>query len=104
MTSPFVAVCVLGLVSSILGCAETGPAVPLGREKIGASVQEFTSARYSCLQESSSRVSGAAVNAYGGSASSAIACNYQLYDACMIARGFYVTNYGRFQAPVTCVR
>ncbi len=84
----------------VLASCASGP--PLGRDKSGATVQEFLSNRYSCLQESSARVSGAAVNSYGGVASSQISCNYQMYDACMTARGYFVVPNGRFQAPVGC--
>ena len=83
------------------GC-ESGP--PLGRDKQGSTMQQFMENRYACLQDSSSRVSGAAINSSGGVASSAVACNYQMYDACMNARGYYVVVNGRFQAPVTCAR
>lgn len=89
----------LGLLSS--GCA-SGP--PLGRDKQGATPQQFMADHYACLQESSSRVSGAAVNSAGGVASSAIACNYQMYDTCMNAREYYVVVNGRFQTPVVCNR
>lgn len=93
----------LPMVAVLTACATT-PQVPLTREKAGATNQEFMADRYACLQESSSRVSGAAVNAYGGVSSSAVSCNYQLYDACMNARGYLLTHGGRFYAPVSCSR
>src|SRR5450755_320025 len=101
-TCSCVCICVIWSVLA-QGCATT-PSVPLGREKPGATMQEYMADRYACLLESSSRVSGAAVNVYGGASSSAVSCNYQLYDACMNARSYYVVQNGRFQAPVVCAR
>jgi hypothetical protein len=95
--------CTLLAALVALGSCATPPA-PLGRDKPGATMEAFMSDRYACLQESSGRVSSATVNANGGQSSSAISCNYQLYDACMNAKGYYVVQYGRFQAPVTCAR
>ena len=89
------------VVASLSACA-TSP--PLGREKVGATIEAYMADRYSCLQESSGRVSSAFVNSQIGASSSAVSCNYQLYDACMNARGYYVVQNGRFQAPVTCAR
>lgn len=74
----------------------------MGREKAGATVQQFMTDRYSCLQESSAQVSRAAVNRYSGAAESTVSCSYQMYDACMQARGYYVVPNGRFNAPVSC--
>lgn len=96
----------LGLVAFAAiqtGCA-TAPERPMYREKAGATQQDFLAARYACLQESSTTVQQAAVNAYGGASSTVTGCSYQMYDSCMGAKGFYVTYSGRFHAPVQCVR
>lgn len=81
------------------GCA-TQP--PLARDKEGATQAEFERARYRCLQESSGQSAAAVVGPYGAAGSSGIACNYQLYDACMSADGFRLVQGGRFNAPVYC--
>lgn len=83
----------------LVGC-ETGP--PIGREKSGASVQEFTQARFECLQQSSGRVSSGAANQYGAAFSSGTACNYNMYDACMQSKGWFNTPGGRFTQDSGC--
>src|SRR5262245_31848158 len=72
----------LAITAALTGCAQ-------GRwVKYGASQQEANQDHYACLQESQQRVSGAQVNAYGGSAQNVVITNQQLYYACIQARGY----------------
>jgi len=69
------------------------------------SFQDFAAARYQCIQEASSRVSGAVVNQYGGRASSNVAVNCSVMDACLGARGYLRNPNGNHDASsisVTC--
>ena len=97
--------CLALVIATVIqaGCA-SAPERPLYREKPGATQQEFMAARYACLQETSTVVSQAAVNTYGGASSTVSGCSYQMYDSCMGAKGYYLTYSGRFYAPVQCVR
>lgn len=90
----------LGL-AMMAGCA-SGP--PMGRDKAGATYEEFAHTRYTCMKEATGRYAGAAVNAYGGSSASQPAISCQMYDACMQSRGFYAVPNGRFQMPINCLR
>ena len=83
----------------VTGCA-SGP--PLGREKAGATYEEFAQARYGCMKEAASQYSGATVNAYGGAATTEQVIGCQMYDACMQSKGFVLVSGGRFNAPVMC--
>ena len=56
--------------------------------KPGAGQNEFTQARYSCLQQSQQSFGAAYVNRYGGSASSGMTTNGGLFDACMNSQGW----------------
>jgi hypothetical protein len=55
--------------------------------KDGATQQEFASDRYTCLQQSQQRVSGAYVNQYGGAPQDTVITNGQLFGARMNANG-----------------
>lgn len=71
-----------GLASVLLfGCAPVWV-------KPGASQNDFAQDKYSCLQQSQQRVSGAYVNAYGGVASDKPVTNEGLFNACMQSRGW----------------
>lgn len=56
--------------------------------KPGASQNDFAQDKYSCMQQSQQRVSGAYVNAYGGAASEKVVTNEGLFNACMQSRGW----------------
>lgn len=92
----------LVLALSLGGCA--APAPPLSREKPGATEQEFMADRYACLQQSATTVYGSYAGPYGGASKAQTGCDYQLYDACMNARGYALVQSGRFSAPVYCVQ
>jgi hypothetical protein len=78
-------------ISLILaGCAT--PRAQTEWHKAGASHAEFSQDRYSCLQQSQQRASTASVGAYGGSSSSQIVTNDQLYGSCMNAKGWFLRN------------
>src|SRR5690242_7087774 len=85
------------LVSLMLltGCVSPPPA-PLQLYKSGASYQEFSSDRYSCIREAQQRVSGASVNAYGGVSESRVLPSRGIYLNCMAARGYYPVESGGF--------
>jgi hypothetical protein len=63
--------------------------------KPGASQQEFSENKYSCMQQSQQRVSGARVNAYGGASASEVVTNQGLFNACMNAQGWYLARQNR---------
>lgn len=66
----------------LVGCAQ-------GRwMKDGITQQEANQDHYACLQEAQQRVSGAQVNAYGGTAQNKVVTNWNLYNACIAARGY----------------
>lgn len=56
--------------------------------KPGASQSDFSTDRYTCLQESQQHQSSAAVNAYGGAAQSGSVTNGFLFNSCMNAKGW----------------
>ncbi|MEJ8825615.1 hypothetical protein WKW80_26910 [Variovorax humicola] len=74
----------LALVAVLAGCA------PMQWQKPGSTQDEFSRARYDCLQQSQQRVSGAAVNQFGGTSSSNMQTNDGLYASCLNAKGFYL--------------
>lgn len=71
------------LLATVLGgCAQ-------GRWfKDGITQQQANQDHYDCLRESQQRVSGAQVNAYGGTAQNTVITNPNLYNACIAARGY----------------
>ncbi len=76
------------LATTLCGCA----ALQMGWYKPGATQADFAQDKYSCMESSQERVSGAYVNPYGGAASSETATNIPLFQACMEARGYIWTN------------
>ena len=62
------------------------------------SFQDFANARYQCVQQTSARVSGAAVNQYGGAASSSVMPSCSAFQACLASKGYYVSQNGRHDA------
>jgi tetratricopeptide (TPR) repeat protein len=66
--------------------------------KSGASQQDFSQDRYTCLQEAQQPASSAAVNRYGGYADSGIQTNWNLFNACMNAKGWYLQTQQRSTA------
>jgi hypothetical protein len=75
----FILICAVFLSS----CAQNNVWV-----KPGAAQGEFAQAKYSCMQQSQQRISGAYVNQYGGSSSSEVITNNALWSACMNASGW----------------
>ena len=75
---------------------------PDGREKYGATPEEFANTRYQCLQQSSVRVSSATANQQGAQYNSGTACIQNLYDACMQSKGWLIKPGGRFTQPSGC--
>ncbi len=67
-------------------------ALQMGWYKPGASEADFAQDKYSCMESSQERVSGAYVNPYGGAASSGTTTNIPLFQACMEARGYTWTS------------
>ena len=63
-------------------------AAPQAWNKPGASVADFNTEKYECMQASQHQVSSAYVNRYGGAASSEQTTNAPLYAACMNAHGW----------------
>lgn len=75
----------LGVVAVLVsGCA------PMVWTKPGGTQDEFSQDKYTCLQESQQRTSGAVVNQFGGAASSSMVTNTGLFGSCMNARGWYL--------------
>src|SRR4051812_40677077 len=60
--------------------------------KPGASTADFSQDRYGCMQQSQQPFSGAYINQYGGSSRSGVATSGPLFDACMNARGWTLTE------------
>jgi hypothetical protein len=67
--------------------------------KAGGTQDDFSRDRYTCLQQSQQRVSGAYVDQNSGAAQSTVVTNGQLFDACMNASGWYIRAPIQFQAP-----
>jgi hypothetical protein len=68
----------------------------------GASQQQFMQDRYACYQETRERVSSAAVNRYGGAASSQVIPSCSAMGACLAARGYFrsdTSDLADFQKP-----
>src|SRR5437667_12212554 len=90
---------ILLLVAVIGGCATS---YIRWMTNTGATQQQFMNDRYSCLQETQQRVSGAYANQYGGAASSQVMPPCSAFNACMAARGYYradTTNPADFNQP-----
>ena len=80
----------------------TGCAVP--KYDGPGSFQDFANARYQCVQETSARVSGAAVNQYGGAARSSVMPSCSAFSACLASKGYYESQNGRHDASSISVR
>jgi len=77
------------MVSSLfLGACGT----PMIWSKPGATRDDFSSARYTCMQQSQQRVSAASVNALGGYSTSSVVTNEDLFGSCMNANGWYLSQ------------
>lgn len=74
------------LLTAIGGCS---PSYIRWVSNNGASQDQFMRDRYSCLQETQQRISGAYVNQYGGAANSTVTPTCSAWRACMAARGYY---------------
>lgn len=75
-------------VSLVLGAC----GAPMIWNKPGATRDDFSSARYACMQQSQQRVSETSINALGGYSSSAVVTNEDLFGSCMNANGWYLTQ------------
>ena len=62
------------------------------------SYQDFATVRYQCAQETSARVSGAAVSQYGGVSGSSVRPSCSTFHACLASRGYFKNTLGRFDA------
>jgi hypothetical protein len=76
----------MATVALLGGCAQTL------WNKPGASKDDFASDRYACLQGSQQQSGTAFFNRYGGAASSGMATNGGLFDACMNSKGWTLTR------------
>ena len=65
---------------------------PMIWSKPGATRDEFSSARYACMQQSQQRVAEASINASGGYSTSSVITNDSLFSSCMNASGWYLTR------------
>lgn len=74
----------------------------MGREKAGATQDDFLQQRYACMKEATTRYAGANVNPTGGSAVNQEVISCQMYQACMEANGFRLVPNGRFQMQTNC--
>lgn len=63
--------------------------------KSGSTQMDFNQDKYACMQESQQPVSGGYYNRYGGSASSGVRTNQNLFNACMEARGWSLKQQDR---------
>lgn len=59
--------------------------------KPGSAADDFSNDKYACMQQSQQPNSSAYVGRYGGSASSGMITNGNLFGACMNAHGWYLT-------------
>ncbi len=72
----------------IFAVSLSGCVAPARLYKNNVSQQEVNQDHYACMKEAQQRVSGATVNMYGGVASNQVITNQNLYNACMLARGY----------------
>jgi len=85
------------------GCA--GPYRGTLRFEGPGTYQDFAQARYQCIQQSSSRISGAVVIQYGGASQSRVGVDCSVMDACLGAKGYYRNPNGQHdssQIAVSC--
>ena len=78
----------IALAACVSGCA----AQPKMWVKPGAGTEEFSQAKYACLQQGQQPYSAASINRYGGSASGGMTTNAGLYNACMEAGGWALVD------------
>lgn len=69
---------------ALSGCA------PMVWNKSGATQDDFSRDRYTCIQDSQQRVSGAVVNQFGGYSTNEVITNPDIFRACMNANGWYL--------------
>ena len=72
----------------LLGCASQ----QYWTKRVSFSQDDFNKDNFECLQQSQRPVSSSYSDQYGGSSSSTVETNYELYNACMYAKGWYLTN------------
>ena len=89
MKHNYIAIVLLGLLT---GCANNNVWV-----KDGAGSNEFESDKYTCMQQSQQQQGTAVVNAYGGAAVNGQVTNWNLYNNCMQARGWRLTDKDAYQ-------
>ena len=63
---------------------------PMVWTKPGASQNDFSRDKYTCIQQAQQRVSTTRVTAYSGSADSGVITNENVYNSCMNANGWYL--------------
>ena len=74
---------------ALLACAQQQQGFWL---KPGAPQDEFSSVRYTCMQQSQQPVSAAYIDKYGGVANSNVITNSGLMAACLNAQGYYFVS------------
>lgn len=83
-----IAVGALVLSLSLVSCVHQPQQLWL---KPGAATDEFSQARYACLQQSQQNNSSAYIGRYGGASNSTVITNPGLFNACMNAGGWSLT-------------
>lgn len=84
----------------ISACAHRVPAQTIFRySKSGATQEQFMPDRYECMKDAQQRVSGAAVNQYGGAANSETVVSCDVWVVCLGARGYQVDANGTLGPP-----
>jgi hypothetical protein len=73
----------------VSGCVATTP-----KYTGPGGMQEFAKVRYQCVQETSARVSGAAINQYGGASNSKVIPSCSAFTACLASKGYYASPTG----------
>lgn len=81
----------------VSGCA------PMVWNKPGASQDDFSRDRYTCMQDSQQRVSGAVVNQFGGYSTNEVITNPNIFRACMNANGWYLQQQNQVQPQTASV-
>ena len=90
------------LFTIVSGCASAPPSYMRFTGPTNKTQQEFVNDRYACLKETQQRRSNAAVNEYGGAASSSVMPSCSAFNACLASKGFYrqdTTDLNVFSQP-----
>jgi hypothetical protein len=73
----------------VSGCATEAPIVPHWASNKSATQDQWLKDRYACYSETKQRISGAAVDASGGSSNSIVLPMCNEFNACLAARGYF---------------